>query len=73
MTKENVAIKIEERSNKKTTLEREAFILYYLRGPGLPEVKSFGKTKKYNILAKSKKTIDIPKDPKTKIKPPLQK
>ena len=26
-----------------------------------------------NILAKSKKTIDIPKDPKTKIKPPLQK
>ena len=50
MTKENVAIKIEERSNKKTTLEREAFILYYLRGPGLPEVKSFGKTKKYNIL-----------------------
>ena len=26
-----------------------------------------------NILAKSKKTIDIPKDPKTKIKLPLQK
>ena len=49
-TKENVAIKIEERNKARTTLEREAFILYYLKGPGLPEVKSFGKTKKYNIL-----------------------
>ena len=26
-----------------------------------------------NILTKSKKAIDIPKDPKTKIKPTLQK
>ena len=50
MTKEKVAIKIEERNQSKTTLEREAYILYYLKGPGLPEVKSFGKTKKYNIL-----------------------
>ena len=49
-TKENVAIKIEERNKPRTTLEREAYILYYLKGPGLPEVKSFGKTKKYNIL-----------------------
>ena len=49
-TKENVAIKIEERNKARTTLEREAFILYYLKGPGLPEVKSFGKTKKYFIL-----------------------
>ena len=49
-TKENVAIKIEERNKARTTLEREAFILYYLNGPGLPVVKSFGKTKKYNIL-----------------------
>ena len=49
-TKENVAIKIEESNKARTTLEREAFILYYLKGPGLPEVKSFGKTKKYNIL-----------------------
>ena len=50
LTNENVAIKIEERNNPNTTLEREAYILYYLKGPGLPEVKSFGKTKKYNIL-----------------------
>ena len=49
-TKEKVAIKIEERNKAKTTLEKEAFFLYYLKGPGLPEVKSFGKTKRYNIL-----------------------
>ena len=49
-TNEQVAIKIEERKNSKTTLEREAFILYYLKGPGLPEVISFGKTRRYNIL-----------------------
>ena len=52
-TREKVAIKIEERKNARTTLEREAFILYYLKGPGLPEVKSFGKTKKYNILVQT--------------------
>ena len=52
-TKEKVAIKIEERKRARTTLDREAFILYYLRGPGLPEVKSFGKTKKYNILVQT--------------------
>jgi serine/threonine protein kinase len=52
-TREKVAIKIEERKNSRTTLEREAFILYYLKGPGLPEVKSFGKTKKYNILVQT--------------------
>ena len=52
-TKEKVAIKIEERKSSRTTLEREALILYYLRGPGLPEVKSFGKTKRYNILVQT--------------------
>ena len=52
-TREKVAIKIEERKSARTTLEREAFILYYLKGPGLPEVKSFGKTKKYNILVQT--------------------
>ena len=48
-TNEKVAIKIEERK-KGTSLEKEAYILYYLKGPGLPELKSFGKTKRYNIL-----------------------
>ena len=50
LTDENVAIKIEERKNKKSSLEKEAYILYLLKGPGLPEIISFGKTKIYNIL-----------------------
>ena len=52
-TRENVAIKIEERKNKNTSLEKEAYILYLLKGPGLPELISFGKTKRYNILVES--------------------
>ena len=52
-TKEQVAIKIEERNKIRTTLDREAFILYNLKGPGLPEVISFGKTKKYYILVQT--------------------
>ena len=53
LTNEHIAIKIEERNNPRTTLEREAFILFYLKGPGIPEVKSFGRTKRYNILAQT--------------------
>ena len=49
-TKEKVAIKIEERKNQKNSLEKEAYILFLLKGPGLPEIISFGKTKRYNIL-----------------------
>ena len=52
-TRENVAIKIEERKKKNTSLEKEAYILYLLKGPGLPELISFGKTKRYNILIES--------------------
>ena len=52
-TRENVAIKIEERKNKNTSLEKEAYTLYLLKGPGLPELISFGKTKRYNILIES--------------------
>ena len=47
-TKEKVAIKIEELKRARTTLDREAFILYYLRGPGL---------KKLNHLEKQKNII----------------
>ena len=45
-----VAIKTEPRKIIKPILESEAFLLYSIAGPGIPEVKSFGKTKKYNIL-----------------------
>ena len=49
-TKEKVAIKIENRKTEDPLLEREAYILFYLRGPGLPEIKTFGKTKDLFIL-----------------------
>ena len=47
---EYVAIKTEYRKIIKPILESEAFLLYSIAGPGIPEVKSFGKTKKFNIL-----------------------
>ena len=52
-SREKYAIKVEERKNQKNSLEKEAYILYYLKGPGLPEVVSFGKTKRYNILVET--------------------
>ena len=49
-TNEKVAIKIEERKIPKPSLEREAYILYSLKIPGLPKLITFGRNKKYNIL-----------------------
>jgi len=45
-----VAIKVEPRKIIKPILETEAFLLYSIAGLGIPEVKSFGKVKNYNIL-----------------------
>ena len=46
-----VAIKSEKRVNYGIQLlESEAFFLYSLRGYGIPEVLSYGKTQTYNIL-----------------------
>ena len=46
-----VAIKTEKRfRNGVELLESEAFFLYSLRGFGIPEVISFGRTKTHNIL-----------------------
>ena len=45
-----VAIKVEQRKIIKPILESEAFLLYSIAGLGIPEVKSFGKVKNYNIL-----------------------
>ena len=52
-TEEKVAIKLEERNKQTTFLEQETFILYNLKGPGIPEVKAFGKNKRYNILVQT--------------------
>ena len=47
-----VAIKAEKRSSQSEVelLESEAFLLYSLRGFGIPEVLSYGRTKNHNIL-----------------------
>ena len=50
LSNEQYAVKIENRKIANPLLEGEAFILFYLKGPGLPEVKTFGKTKHLNIL-----------------------
>ena len=50
INKELVAIKIENRITMNNFLESEAYILFYLKGFGIPNLISFGKHGKYNIL-----------------------
>ena len=45
-----VAIKTEIRKIPRPILETEAYLLYNLKAPGIPEVLSFGHTKNYNVL-----------------------
>ena len=52
-TNEKVAIKVEKRKQNMPLLEREAYILFYLRGKGLPQIKTFGKTQDYFILVQT--------------------
>ena len=50
-TSNYVAIKAEKKSNNGVELlESEAYLLYSLRGFGIPEVLSYGRTKTHNIL-----------------------
>ena len=50
---EKVAIKIENWKTQGNILEGEAFILFHLKGVGVPEVKSFGKIGNYKILVET--------------------
>ena len=45
-----MAIKLESKNQNDTILERETYILYTLKGFGIPEVISYGQNNKYNIL-----------------------
>ena len=47
---ENYAIKMEHKSKEQGLLELEATIMNYLKGPNIPEFKSFGYSGEYNIL-----------------------
>ena len=50
-TNNYVAIKAEKRNKDDVELlKSEAFLLYFLRGFGIPEVLSYGRTKSHNIL-----------------------
>ena len=48
--KKNYAIKIEKLQNNESSLKQEAYILFLLKGPGIPSVISFGISCKYHIL-----------------------
>jgi len=50
INKEIVLIKIEKKITMNKILESEAYILYYLKGFGIPNLISYGKSGKYNIL-----------------------
>jgi len=50
ISKESIAIKIENRSAMNNILESEAYILFMLKGIGIPNFISYGKNIKYNIL-----------------------
>ena len=47
---ENIAIKVEDWRLKGDALEAEAYFLYYIKGFGIPEVKSFGVHGRYKVL-----------------------
>ena len=53
ITKEKVAIKIEDWKKMGNILENEAFFLFYLKNYGLPEIKAFGTYKKYKVLVQN--------------------
>ena len=53
INEENVAIKVEDWRLQGDILESEAYFLYYLKGFGIPEIKSFGVYGKYKILVQT--------------------
>ena len=44
------ALKLEKRNSNHSLLETETYILCYLKGEGIPFIKSFGFSGKYNVL-----------------------
>ena len=49
-TGELFALKLEKRTNDHSLLEAETYILCYLKGEGIPFIKSFGFSGEYNVL-----------------------
>ena len=47
------AMKFEPKSQQDLILEQESYILYYLRGFGIPDIITYGHNSKYNILVQT--------------------
>ena len=54
-----VAVKFESKNQAEKILERESYLLYYLKGFGIPEVITYGHNSKYNILVQTLLGISI--------------
>ena len=50
ISKEKFALKLENRNTHQSLLEQEAYILCYLKGEGIPFIKSYGYSGDYNVL-----------------------
>ena len=50
---EYYAVKFEPKSQQDLILERESYLLYYLKGFGIPEIITYGHNTKYNILVQT--------------------
>jgi len=49
-TGEKFALKLESKKSNQSLLEQEAYILCYLKGEGIPFLKSYGISQDYNVL-----------------------
>jgi serine/threonine protein kinase len=47
---EQIALKLEKKDEKNDLLETESYILAYLKGKGIPYVKSYGYSGSWNVL-----------------------
>ena len=47
---EKYAIKLENKDTDQSLLEQETYILCYLKGEGIPQIKSYGYSGEYNVL-----------------------
>ena len=52
-TEKLYAVKFEPKNQQDLILEREAYLLYYLRGFGIPQIITYGQNSKYNILVQT--------------------
>jgi serine/threonine protein kinase len=49
-TGEQCAVKFENKNTNQSLLEQEAYLLCYLKGEGIPQIKSYGYSGEYNVM-----------------------